>query len=58
MKIQYVFYLVGILFIFASVVYFTREFINELPDMIKLLLLIVSVFISFIIAEFLRGGDL
>lgn len=57
MKIQYIFYTVGVLFIFASVWYFAREFIDELPDTIKLFLLIVSVIITFIIAEFLRGAD-
>lgn len=57
MKIQYVFYTVGVLFIFASVWYFTREFIDDLPDPIKLTLLIVAVVISFIIAELLRGAD-
>lgn len=57
MKIQYIFYTVGVLFIFASVGYFTREFISELPDPIKLILLIVSVVVTFIIAEFLRGAE-
>lgn len=58
MKIQYIFYTVGILFIFAAVWYFAREFINELPDPIKLVLLIVATIIAFIVAEFLRGGDI
>lgn len=57
MKVQYIFYITGIVFIFASVWYFTREFIVELPDSIKLLLLVVSVIVSFIIAEFLRGSN-
>ena len=56
MKIQYAFYFVGVIFIFASVIYFTREFIKDLPDSIKFILLVVSVAISFVIAEILRGG--
>jgi hypothetical protein len=57
MKIQYIFYTVGILFIFASVWYFAREFIKDLPDPIKLVLLITAIIASFIVAEILRGGD-
>lgn len=58
MKVQYVFYFVGVLFIFSSVIYFAREFIQDLPNSIKLLLLIVSVFVSFFIAEILRGNEI
>ena len=57
MKIQYIFYTVGVLFIFASVWYFAREFIDDLPDSIKLILLIVAVVVTFIIAELLRGSE-
>jgi len=57
MKIQYIFYTIGVFFVFASVWYFAREFIRDLPDPIKLLLLIVGIILSFVIAEFLRGGD-
>ena len=57
MKIQYIFYIVGIIFLFSSVWYFTREFIDELPNPIKLMLLIFSIILSFIVAEFLREGD-
>ncbi len=57
MKIQHIFYFVGVLFIFASVWYFAREFIADLPNAIKLTLLIITVVISFIIAELLRSVD-
>jgi cell division protein FtsW (lipid II flippase) len=57
MKVQYVFYTVGVLFIFASVWFFAREFIEELPDVLKLILLVIAIVITFIIAEFLRGAD-
>lgn len=58
MKFQYIFYIVGVIFIFASVIYFSREFINDLPDSIKLIILIVSVVVSFIVAELLRENNL
>ena len=45
------------MFIIVAVIYFTQEFIAGLPKEIKFLLLVVSVVVSFIIAEFMRGGD-
>jgi len=57
MKIQNIFYTFGVLFIFASVWYFARTFIDELPDTIKLILLVVSIIVTFTIAEMLRGAD-
>jgi hypothetical protein len=57
MKLHYIFYIVGIIFIFATVIYFAKEFINDLPDGLKLLLLIFSIIITFILAEILRGGN-
>jgi len=58
MKIEYIFYILGVIFIFASVWWFAREFIDQLPNEIKLIILIFSFVGSFIIAELLRGGDL
>ena len=55
MKVEYIFSTVGVLFIIASVIYFTREFIADLPDSIKLILLIVATAATFIIAELFRG---
>jgi len=58
MKIEYIFYILGVIFIFASVWWFAREFIDQLPNEIKLIILIFSFVGSFIIAELLRGGNL
>ena len=57
MKVHHIFYIIGVIFIFGSVWYFAREFIDELPDVIKLIVLIASVLVSFFSAELLRGGD-
>jgi|GEM_PF-2379552 len=57
MKVQSIFYLVGVIFIFASVWYFAREYIAQFPNSIKLILLVVSTIVIFIIAEFMRGAD-
>ena len=58
MKIEYIFYIIGVIFIFASVWYFAKEFIDQLPNAIKLIILIFSVIGSFIVAELLRGANL
>jgi len=58
MKIQYLFYVVGVIFIFVSVWYFAREYIAQFPNIIKLILLLVSIVVSFIAAEFTRGSDI
>ena len=58
MKVHHIFYVVGVIFIFASVWYFAREFIAGLPDPIKLTLLIISFIVAFVLAEIFKGGDL
>lgn len=57
MKIHYIFYTIGVLFIFSSVWYFAREFITELPNELKTLLLVFFIIIFFALAEIFRGGD-
>ncbi|MBS3084045.1 hypothetical protein J4423_04540 [Candidatus Pacearchaeota archaeon] len=58
MKIQYLFYIVGVIFVFASVWYFAKEYIAQFPNSVKLILLVVSVVVSYVIAEFMRGSDI
>ncbi len=58
MKIQTLFYVAGVIFIFLSVWYFAGEFLVGLPRGIKLILLIVSVIVSFVVAEFMRQGEI
>ncbi len=58
MKIQTIFYVIGVLFIFGSVWYFASEFIDKLPNPIKLLLLVVAVIVTFVVAELLREREL
>ena len=55
MKIQYLFYFVGVIFVFAAVWYFAYEWIKDFPKTIKLILLIVAIVVSYVIAEFMRG---
>ena len=58
MKMQSVFYFVGVIFIFISVWYFAREYISQFSNGVKMILLVVSVVVSFVIAEFMRGADI
>jgi hypothetical protein len=57
MKIQYAFYIVGVIFIFATVIYFVREYIDLMADSLKLVLLLVSIIVTFVVAEILREYD-
>lgn len=56
MNVQNYFYGIGALFIIVAVIYFSFTFLKDLPDAVKLVLLIVSVIGTFIIGEFLRMG--
>jgi len=57
MRLENIFYTIGIIFILAAVIYFTREFIVNLTDPIKLVLLIIATVAVFILAELFRGKD-
>lgn len=56
MHVQNIFYGIGTLFVIVAVIYFAFTFLRDLSDGVKLVLLIVSVFGSFLIAELLRMG--
>ncbi|RMD67198.1 hypothetical protein D6817_02205 [Candidatus Pacearchaeota archaeon] len=55
MKVHYIFYTIGVVFIIASVWYFAKEFVAELPNSIKTALLVISVLITFALGEVFRG---
>jgi len=46
------------LFIVVAVLYFTFQFIRDLAPTVKFVILVVSVLVSFIVAELLRGSNL
>ena len=58
MKVQYLFYIVGVIFVFAAVWYFAHEYIAQFPRIIKLILLVVAIVVSYVVAEFMRGSDI
>lgn len=57
MQVQNIFYGIGALFVIVSVLYFSFEFLQNLPQTVKFVLLAVSVIITFFVAELLRGAD-
>ena len=58
MKMETIFYVLGVIFIFASILYFAWEFITDLPEPVKLAVLIVATAITFIAGEMMREADL
>jgi len=54
MKMQNLFYGIGIVFIFISIWYFAGEYLMNLDKGVKSILLFCSVIVTFIIAEVLR----
>lgn len=58
MKIQNIFYTIGVIFIIIAVIYFTREYIRALPSEIKVILLIFGTVVAFVVAELLRFKDI
>ena len=57
MRIDYIAYIVGVIFLFASVVYFVKEYLLDLSNVVKLVLLILATLLSFIVADYLRRLD-
>ncbi len=58
MKIHHVFYAVGVIFIFSAVLYFAKEFILDLSPVLKVVLLIISVIVTFVAGELMREADI
>ena len=51
MKLQYLFYVLGIIFLFATAAYFSYNYLFNLSDGIKLIILILSMIIFFALGE-------
>ncbi len=57
-KAQYIFYIIGIIFIFATVAYFAYEYLFSLSDVVKTIILVCLTTIFFFIADFMGERDL
>ena len=54
-KMQYVFYVLGIAFLFATVAYFSYEYLFDLADIVKVIILICLTIAFFVVADIM--GD-
>ena len=54
-KMQYVFYVLGIAFLFATVAYFSYEYLFELADIVKVIILVCITIVFFVVADIM--GD-
>jgi hypothetical protein len=51
MKLHYLFFILGIIFLFATVAYFSYNYLFDLPDSLKTVILILGVVIFFVLGE-------
>jgi len=58
MKAQYIFYIIGIVFLFATVAYFSYQYLFQLANSIKAVILAFLTIIFFFIADFMAERDI
>ncbi|MFA5855943.1 MAG: hypothetical protein WC867_01180 [Candidatus Pacearchaeota archaeon] len=58
MKLEYLFYGIGIFFLFYTVAYFAYNYLFDLSDFLKTVMLVLSVIIFFILGEVMSDKDL
>lgn len=57
-KIEYIFYAIGIIFLFSTVAYFSYEYLFNLSDIAKTIILICLTIIFFFIADLMEGKNI
>lgn len=57
-KAQYIFYVIGIIFLFATVAYFSYQYLFDLADEIKTIILVCLVIVSFFIADLMEEREI
>jgi len=56
-KAQYIFYIIGIIFLFATVAYFSYEYLFSLSDIVKTIILVCLVIVFFFVADFMAERE-
>ncbi|MBT3720482.1 hypothetical protein HOC29_04030 [archaeon] len=56
-KAQYIFYIIGIIFLFATVAYFSYEYLFNLSDIIKAIILVCLTIVFFFVADFMAERE-
>lgn len=57
-KAQYIFYIIGIVFLFATIAYFAYEYLFSLTDPVKTIILALLVIVTFFLADMLGERDI
>lgn len=58
LKAEYIFYILGIIFLFATVAYFSYEYLFSLSDIVKTIILVCLVVASFFVADWMAERDI
>ena len=58
MKLQYLFYVLGIIFLFATAAYFSYNYLFSLSDGIKTIILVLVMIVFFVLGEVLWEKEL
>jgi len=53
-KIQYVFYVLGVIFLFSTVAYFSYEYLFDLSDGMKTIILVCLIIVFFVGGEIMK----
>ncbi|MBI2129599.1 hypothetical protein HYU07_05145 [Candidatus Woesearchaeota archaeon] len=55
---QYIFYIIGIIFLFITVAYFSYEYLFSLSNVVKTIILICLIVVFFFAADFMAERDI
>ena len=58
LKLEHLFYVIGIVFLFATISYFSYNYLFDLPDGIKTIILLLLVVVFFVLGEVFYEKDL
>ncbi|HLC31677.1 MAG TPA: hypothetical protein VJK51_03340 [Candidatus Nanoarchaeia archaeon] len=58
MNLQYLFYVLGVIFLFATVAYFSYNYLFELTDGIKTIVLALAIVIFFVLGEVMEEKEI
>jgi len=58
MNLQYLFYVLGIIFLFATVSYFAYNYLFSLSDGIKTIILVLLIIVFFVLGEVMEDADI
>lgn len=58
LKAQYIFYVIGIIFLFFTVAYFSYEYLFSLSDVVKTIILVLLTIATFFVADWMTERDI